>query len=83
MGNNLSTIYLENPSLYIAFEENILLIKQAADEFVKKDGKRAFPHANLFYRHTRVLFGKLHVRFLERNEEKLPNFALFFATKIL
>lgn len=55
---------------------------QAADSFVKKDGKTYTFQANLFHRHIKTLLDDLHALHLEQNKEKFPNFGLFLVTKI-
>lgn len=48
-------------SLYISSEEDILILIQSDDYFIKNDHKPTPFHENSFYRHTRHLLDELHV----------------------
>lgn len=47
--------YLDDDSLYLSSEADILLIVQVADAFLKNDHKPARFHSNLFYTHAKPL----------------------------
>lgn len=71
-------MYIDDPSFYTSSEEDMLLMIQATDLFLQKDYKPCPILANFFHRHAKDLFWDLHVRLLEKKEEKFPIFALFW-----
>lgn len=56
--NTLGMQHLDDPILYTSSEKDILLIIQAADQFVKNNHKAVDFHANLFCRQVRALLNK-------------------------
>lgn len=74
--------HLDEPSLYIPSEKDILLIIQVANTFVKDDQNPAQLHAKLRYRHASAFIDKLHVCRLKQDLDKLLNLALFLVVKI-
>lgn len=68
----------DGPSLYISFQEDIILIIQVEDAFVNNEHKPATFHANTFHRHARALPDELHVHHLKQDQDGVLTFALFF-----
>lgn len=73
---------LDDPSLYIISDENIRLMIQAIDAFVRNDSKPATFRTSSFSRHARVLLNELHSYHVKPNHEQFPSFAPFFDTQI-
>lgn len=57
-------------------------MNQAVDAFDKSDPKPPLFHTNPFYKYTEGFLERLHVRYLEKEQENFPVFALFLDTKI-
>lgn len=74
--------HLVDLSLYTFSEEEIVLMIQPTDTFLKKDHETAPFHVNSFSKRARAFSNELPVRNLEQEKEKFPNFALFLDTKI-
>lgn len=81
-GRTFGITYIDQTSLYISSDKDILLQIQAVTAFFKNNRKPAFYHSEAFHRHTRAFFDDLHVRHLRSYQEKFPSFALFIDTKI-
>lgn len=64
------------------FENDVLLIFQADDEFGENDYMLDPFHLNFFYRHVRALLGELYIRHFEHGKQKFPSFTLFLDTHI-
>lgn len=72
---------LDDSSLYVCSDEDIVLMIQAAECFVNIDDKPALSHSNFFYRQAIDICDKRHARPLEQRQEKFPSLALYFYTK--
>lgn len=73
----LGITHLDDLSLYISSEVDILLIILAADAFVKNNCNPAPFHKNYFYRHFKAFLDELYVRHLKQGKETFATFALF------
>lgn len=66
---SLLITYIDDPSFYVTSEEEIPLMIQASDTFVKSDHNPDFLRMDSIYRHVRVLSNKLHIRHLKRDRK--------------
>lgn len=57
---SVGTISVDDASLYISSEDEIILMIQAAEAFVNNDHKPAIFHANFFHRPTKPLLEDMH-----------------------
>lgn len=82
MAENLVITDLDNTSLYICSEEDVIIMTQAANVFVKNDHKTALFHANISYIQARFLLPELLVHHLRQEKEPFLTFSLLPDTKI-
>lgn len=75
-------LHLNDSSLYLFSDEDILLMAEAAGTLVKNDYRSDPFHARSFYRYAQAHLDELHPLHFEQDVEKLPTFALFLDTKL-
>lgn len=80
--NAFDITQLEDPNIYMSSKDDILLLIQAADSFVKSGHIPASFQTNSFYRYVRTFLDKLHDRHLEQDQKNCLTFALYLASKI-
>lgn len=73
--------HLNDPSLSISLQKNILPIFQAADLFFKNGEKLASFPTNFIYKHARSRVFELLFHHLDYDKVKIWTFALFLDTK--
>lgn len=72
----LGIMHFKHSSIYIFSAENVHLMSQSPDGFVKNDYEPASCHANYFHRHARGFSEELHFRHMEQDKKKFRTFAL-------
>lgn len=82
LANDLDMTSVDDSSLYICFEEDILLMSHDTDGFVKNDHKPSSLRTNLFYRRDRILLDRLQLCHLQKDKERSSTFARFLDTKV-
>lgn len=74
--------HLDDPSLDMFSEDDILRMIQAADVLFKNDGNPALFHETSFHKLANDIHDGPHVQQLEQHEENFPTFAVFLETMI-
>lgn len=75
---NFRIARLNQSSLYLSFEENIVLMIQVADAYAENDHEPAHFQTNSCFRHARALLDEINLCCLEQYKKKSPTIANFF-----